>query len=304
MKFYQVDAFTERPYEGNPCAVFPDARGLSDAQMLSIAREIHLSETAFLSPSETTDVRARYFMPTGEIPLAGHPTIASVFVMLREGMIDLPGTEEGGDDSESRELTMELTAGVIRIRVQLRRGRPWISMRQLRPTFGRSYPEEQVARAFDLAPGDLLPGYPAQTVSTGTPQLMVPLRDETALNRARLVESLYRDLHRRGDFFSPHLFVLYGPPDNQSTRARHFGGVSISDEDPFTGSATGGMGAYLYHHGLLGNVAFTALQGATVNRPGIAHCRVIPESGEGIAAVEITGTAVETLRGELTTLPE
>lgn len=297
MKFYQVDAFTEVPYEGNPCAVFPDAAGLSDSQMLAIAREMHLSETAFLSPSQRADVRARYFMPTGEIPLAGHPTIASLFVMLREGMVDFA---EAGVKS----VTMELTAGVITVTLRGTPRRPWITMRQLRPAFGRRYSAEIVAEAFGLRPADMLPGYPPQTVSTGTPQLMVPLREETALNRARLNEAAYLELHRGGDFFSPHLFVLYGAPPNQSTRARHFGGVSVSDEDPFTGSATGGMAAYLYHHGLLGSVEFTALQGATIHRPGIAHCRVVPDSGEGIAAVEITGTAVETVRGELTTLPE
>ena len=286
MKFYQVDAFTQKPYEGNPCAVFPDARGLSEGQMLSITREMNLSETAFLTPSKEADVRARYFTPMGEIPLAGHPTMASVHVML--------------------ELTMALTAGTIIVRVSMREGQPWITMRQLQPRFGRTYSAGEVAPLFNLDPSSLRSDVPVQTVSTGTPQLMVPLNDESALNRARVALDEYRTLAARGDFYSPHLFVLYEDGDAVSTRARHFGGVSESSEDPFTGSATGGMGAYLYRYGLLPGGEFTALQGANLYRPGIALCRVIPDTSapEGIGAVEITGTAVSVFTGELVVLPE
>mgnify|MGYP006284547841 FL=1 len=300
MRFFQVDAFTEHPYEGNPCAVFPEAEGLSDTQMLRIAREMNLSETAFLFSSEKADVKARYFTPSEEIPLAGHPTIASVFVMLHEGSIELP--EDGG----ALELTMELTAGTVTVRVRERGGKVWITMRQLPPRFGRIYTPGEVAPAFGLSPSDMLPDSPAQTVSTGTPQLMVPLRSEEALRKARLVPEEYGALKLRGDFSSPHLFVVYQQEGTVSTSARHFGGASESAEDPFTGSATGGMGAYLYKNGLLPETDLTALQGGSVDRPGIAACTVLPDDSypEGISGVEVTGTAVLVFSGELIALPE
>jgi trans-2,3-dihydro-3-hydroxyanthranilate isomerase len=299
MRFYQVDAFTENPYEGNPCAVFPEAGELSEAQMLKIAREMNLSESAFLFSSEKADIKARYFTPMGEIPLAGHPTIASVFVMLEEGIVELPG---GG---EALTLTMELQAGTIGVNVVDRGGRRWITMRQLPPRFGRSYSAAQVAPALGLKLSDFVPGAEPQTVSTGTPQLMVALKDEDALRRARIVLDEYNALKARGDFFSPHLFVVYNQEGTISTSARHFGGVSVSDEDPFTGSATGGMAAYLYKKELIPGTELTALQGASVHRPGIAAVTVIPDdtAPEGIAAVEVTGTAALLLTGELQALP-
>jgi PhzF family phenazine biosynthesis protein len=80
----QVDAFTDRPLKGNPCAIVFDADSLDDATMLAIAREMNLSETAFVLRSDIADVRARYFTPAEEIPLAGHPTIATRFRPARD----------------------------------------------------------------------------------------------------------------------------------------------------------------------------------------------------------------------------
>ena len=299
MRFYQVDAFTENPYEGNPCAVFPEAGELTEEQMLKIAREMNLSESAFLFPSDKAAIRARYFTPMGEIPLAGHPTIASLFVMLAEGMLELPR------QGERFELTMELKAGVITVHGVKRGDRTWITMRQLPPRFGRVYSAAEVAPALGLQLSDFLPGVKPQTVSTGTPQLMVALKNEEALRRARIVLDEYTALKARGDFLSPHLFVVYNQEGNVSTSARHFGGVSLEDEDPFTGSATGGMTAYLYKNELMQGTELTALQGASLHSPGIAAATIIPDDShpEGIAGVEVTGTAVLIFTGELHVLP-
>ncbi len=92
MKKYRIiylDAFTRVPFTGNPCAVLPEAEGLTDDQMQKIARETNLSETAFVFPSDKADVKVRYFMPHKEIPFAGHPTIATAFMLALEEMIQL-----------------------------------------------------------------------------------------------------------------------------------------------------------------------------------------------------------------------
>lgn len=80
--FMQVDAFTTQALGGNPCAVVFDADALDDAKMLAIAKEMNLSETAFIMASDKADFRFRFFTPSEEIPLAGHPTIASVFALI------------------------------------------------------------------------------------------------------------------------------------------------------------------------------------------------------------------------------
>src|SRR5690606_26073872 len=89
LNLLQVDAFTTRALEGNPCAVVMDADGLSDSVMQAIAREMNLSETAFVLESGKADFGARYFTPAEEIPMAGHPTIATIFALVDTGRIIL-----------------------------------------------------------------------------------------------------------------------------------------------------------------------------------------------------------------------
>ena len=85
---FWVDAFTRTVFAGNPCAVVHSADDLDAATMQRVAREMNLSETAFLSSSSKADFAARYFTPAEEIPLAGHPTIASVHTLV--GLVVVP----------------------------------------------------------------------------------------------------------------------------------------------------------------------------------------------------------------------
>lgn len=294
LQIIQVDAFTTRPLAGNPCAVVLEADGLTESAMLKIAREMNLSETAFVFSSEVADFRARYFTPSEEIPLAGHPTIATVHALIMDGRISY---------STKKEITLELAAGVITVEVSdAPSGRPRITMSQLKPQFLQSYDPAEVLPAFGLKPEDALDGVPIMTVSTGTPQLMIPLKSLEALERAGPVIDRLTELSAAGDFFSPHLFVLRGMTDKGSTFARHFGLPPDTFEDPFTGSATGGMAAYLWHHQLIESPSFLAEQGHLMGRPGEAFVEVVGPP-DAIETVKVGGFAVEVMRGELQ-LPE
>jgi trans-2,3-dihydro-3-hydroxyanthranilate isomerase len=152
---------------------------------------------------------------------------------------------------------------------------------------------------FRLTAEDMIPGEAIQTVSTGTPQLMVPLRDLQALRRAQVDIPAYIDLRSRADFTSVHLFCLQGATPAGKTFARHLDIPPDIIEDPFTGSATGGMGAYLWHYQLIDRPAFIAEQGHWLDRPGQATVEVIG-SPDDIQAVKVGGQAVTILRGELT----
>ncbi len=289
--FLQIDAFTETPLQGNPCAVLLDTESLDETAMLAIAREMNLSETAFVRRSERADFGVRYFTPAEEIPLAGHPTIAAVFALLESGRLPLP--------SERLEITLEMPAGVIPVEIFASSRRiERIVMRQNRPHFGASFTPEEVMPLFGLLPEDALPGALPQIVSTGTPQLMVPLRSPDALRRARLDVPAYTAFRQRERFFSPHLFCLQGMTPQGCTFARHFGVPPDTPEDPVTGSATGGMAAYLWHHGLIETPVFIAEQGHWMERPGQVFVEVIGPP-EAIEAVKIGGRAVAVLRGEL-----
>ena len=241
--FMQIDAFTAVHLGGNPCAIIFDADDLNDETRLAIAREMNLSETSFVVKSEVADFGARYFTPAEEIPLAGHPTIATVFALIDSGRLKLTG--------DLTTISLELRVGPIRVDIESQQGVvKHIVMSQKKPQFLRVYTPEEVMPVFGLAVADVLPGAPLQTVSTGTPQLMIPVRDLDVLRRSSLNTALYVPLRARGDFFSTHLFCLQGAAGQGDTFARHF--VTPPDllVDPFTGSATGGVGTYLWHHGL------------------------------------------------------
>lgn len=286
----QIDAFTAEPYGGNPCAVVLEADSLSQSGMQSIAREMNLPETAFVVSSDRADFRARYFTPSKEIPLAGHPTIATTFALLETGRISYDSQED---------IRLELEAGVISIEIaESESGRPLITMSQRPPQFMDIYDPADVLPAFGLGESDALPDAPIMTVSTGTPQLMVPLASLASLRKARLRVNSYRELRASGDFFSPHLFVPEGLTPRGSTFARHFGLPPDIYEDPFTGSATGGMAAYLWHHDLIQKPAFVAEQGHDMGRPGEAYVEVVGPP-EAIETVTVGGLAVEVMRGQM-----
>lgn len=87
----QIDAFTTEPLGGNPCAVIFDCDDMSTDTMQRVAREMNLSETSFVMKSKVADFRVRYFTPVEEIPLAGHPTIATSHALVASGRLHFPG---------------------------------------------------------------------------------------------------------------------------------------------------------------------------------------------------------------------
>ena len=288
--FMQVDAFTDRPLGGNPCAILFDTDNLDDQTMLAIAKEMNLSETAFVRHSDLADFGARYFTPAEEIPLAGHPTIATTFALIETGRLALQG--------DYTTFTLELPVGPIPIEIYAQNGQvERIVMSQKKPQFMATYDPAEVMPAFGLTPRNLLNGAKIQTVSTGTPQLMIPIRSHEALRRAQLNIPIYNDLRAKSDFFSPHLFCLNGATETGRTFARHFGAPPDTIEDPFTGSATGGMAAYLWRNGLIEEPTFIAEQGHWMNRPGQATVEVVGPR-QAIETVKVGGQAATILRGE------
>ncbi|MGH7495013.1 MAG: PhzF family phenazine biosynthesis protein [bacterium] len=287
-----VDAFTDRPLTGNPCAVLFDTDELDEATMQAIAREMNLSETAFVRRSRVADFGVRYFTPAEEIPLAGHPTIATTFALIDSSRLELHGNHTA--------IKLELKVGPIPVEIFSAAGKVQrIVMTQKRPQFLATYSAAEVLPIFGLHADDALTGSPIQTVSTGTPQLMLPLQSLDALNRAQIDIPAYNRLRAKSDFFSPHLFCLQGFTDKGRTAARHFGTPPDIMEDPFTGSATGGMAAYMWRHGLIDGPQFIAEQGHRMNRPGQAMVEIVG-SRDDIQAIKVGGNAVVVVRGEFT----
>jgi trans-2,3-dihydro-3-hydroxyanthranilate isomerase len=268
-----VDVFTERPLEGNPLAVFPDASGMDAVTMQRIARELNLAETTFVLPPTRGDcaARVRIFTPRKEMPFAGHPTIGTAFVLLDEGIVPV----------KTRDLLLEENIGPVAVRVDAG-ARPmlWLST----PTIeaGRHYEPRLCAKVLGLKGNDLLE-IPPQLLNAGNPTVFVALRDKDAVDRAWIDLAGMR-LLRSADTEFMCVFVF--APTATGAYSRMFAPEYGIPEDPATGSSTGPLAAFMMRHGLVCNAdgtRFVSEQGAKMERRSFLHVRVRGENGaEGI----------------------
>jgi trans-2,3-dihydro-3-hydroxyanthranilate isomerase len=258
--FRLADVFTERPFAGNQLCVVPEPVSIDAATMQSLAREINFSETTFVTEAARDRFAMRVFTPDAELPFAGHPTIGTAFVLAFEGRV-------------GRSVTAEVAAGRIPVEVDL--DRSYASMRMLPPEFGDEIHDvESVAFAAGLEPADLHPEHLPQVVSTGLPHLMVLVRDERAMVRARRDEGRLKRLMTDVEAEALYLFA----PTEAGVRARMFDPSPNIGEDPATGSAAGPMGAYLASRGLGGLPGRVVVrQGQETGRPSTLHVEVYPE---------------------------
>lgn len=286
-----VDAFTSRRYAGNPCGVVTRAEGLAEPEMQAIARELNASETAFVTASTAADFQVRFFTPLREIPLAGHPTIATMHALVEDGRIPV-----GADVTR---VTQEVQAGVLPVALgRDEAGHVRVVMTQATPSFGDELDPVETSAALGISPDDLLPGVPLQVVSTGTLQAMVPVRSLAVLQRIQPDAGALRRLEQRHGHFGLHAFALETFDPAAATHARHFAASAGIPEDPVTGSASGGMAAFLWRHGLLRGPAFRAEQGHIMGRPGIVEVEVEGD-GSNPTVVRVAGTAVTVLTGTI-----
>lgn len=115
INIYQVDAFTDKIFGGNPAAVVPDARGLTDMDMQNIAMEMNLSETAFVIPIDSENYKLRFFTPVSEVDLCGHATIASFYTLAYKGYI--PSVKNG-----IKKVYQETKAGKLSVEIFFKNG--------------------------------------------------------------------------------------------------------------------------------------------------------------------------------------
>ncbi|MFI9817634.1 PhzF family phenazine biosynthesis isomerase [Saccharothrix variisporea] len=294
---YQVDSFTVTPFTGNPAGVVLDATGLTDADMLAVARELNNSETAFVLPADAADhdVRVRFFTPTVEVPTCGHATVAAHFARAVE--YGLPSCS-----------LVQKTGGGLLQRVEVHRDgdRVRIGMHQGTATFGPELTGGQVdrlLRALGATPADLADGGPVQVVSTGHAKVLVELRDHTTVDALRPdpvgLTALSREVDTNGFF----VFTRATLEPDVLTWARMFAPAIGIAEDPVTGNGHGPLGAYLVRHGMVpapgGTLSFTGRQGAAMGRRGEVRVRVDVQPDDTLS-VSISGDATTAFRAELT----
>jgi len=301
-RFIQVDVFTERPFGGNPLAVFPDAEGLSAEEMQQLAKEMNLSESTFVLPSRApgADFKVRIFTPARELPFAGHPVVGTHWVLAHLGRVELrePVTR----------MCFELGVGVLPADLHVVGGRvERVVMTQGRPSFHAVLEDVgELAAALELPPEAITAtGLPVQVVSTGLPQMMVPVRGLAEVQRLaadRLDLATLARVCRAAGTDCVMVFTFETESSEATVHTRMFAPSLGVPEDPATGSANGALGAYLVHHRAVAvsepTTCITSEQGLELGRPSRLYVEVDSSEGE-IAAVRVGGQVVAIAEGEV-----
>ncbi|MEZ5759129.1 MAG: PhzF family phenazine biosynthesis protein [Emcibacteraceae bacterium] len=292
IRYLQMDVFTDTPLSGNQLAVFLDPEGLSDEMLIKLTKEMNFSETTFLYPAgkEGTDFRVRIFTPSrpNEMPIAGHPTVGTVFALANLGLIG----------PKQNELVLELGIGPTPIKLEWDNDKlAFAWMKQRLPKFGGIIEDKRaVAEALGIKVADFgSSNLPIQMVDCGAPFIMVPLATRDAVDRAimdrqrmgALIDKA--GLTRRGMF----LFSMEPGDDGATIYSRMLGfGVT---EDPATGNASGPAGSYLVHYGLVDKSKeqnIISRQGVKMGRSSEIRIAVTTRDDE-ITDVQIGGSAVQ-----------
>lgn len=289
LHYHRVDVFTDRPFGGNPLAVFPNGRGIDSETMQSIAKEFNLSETTFVLPPEDaqSDWRVRIFTPNTELPMAGHPTIGTSYVLALEHLI-----ERAGDTAD---ITLEEGVGPVPVRIEFRDGEPaYIEMKQSLPTFGpRLSDVSTVAEMLSLEREDLAHAeHPVEVVSCGVSFLYAHVKTLDAMRRIRLRTDLYERVIPALPATGLLVFTLEATRSPFAhVHARMFAPTEGIFEDPATGSANGPLGCYLSRYGLMPpDLAsdFVSEQGVEMGRPSYMRVKIERE-GDEFRSVRVGG---------------
>lgn len=319
VEIFQVDAFTDKPFCGNPAGVVIDASSLSESEMQLIAREMNLSETAFVKDlrrhtNAEADFEVRFFTPKCEVDLCGHATIGTFWLLAELGAIYQQG--------ESSKVLQKTRAGILPVIVNWKKnssGPENIIMEQSIPKILGSPSSQEVEELAGIlhAPLSYLrtnwaPG--PQVVSTGLPDLILPVADPLALSSIEPNMQALSEFCKRLGVISVHCVAPLSPlGDSDGSprfRCRDFAPAVGIPEEPATGTASGATGAYLVLNEIVKDgscagertVRIELEQGLELGRPSNILVE-ISLVDSGISSIKVGGKAVTVMKGNIT-LPE
>lgn len=309
MRYLHYDVFTDRKFEGNQLAVFPDGRGLSTAQMQTIAREMNFSESTFLLPAEVpgTDVRMRIFTPGAELPMAGHPTIGTTFALAHEGTI-AAGRERWvfglGVGPTPVELAWTSALSTIAPGATVGLSFAWMDQRlpdHREPVSARA----EVIRAAGVDPAAVdATGLPVEEISCGAAFIYVPVNTRAAVDAAEPDMGALRRLESGFPGGHVGVFIFSTEPVDPAVAvySRMFAPSLGVAEDPATGGASGPLGSYLVKHRQVTREQrqdMVSLQGVAMGRPSRIHMRITEDRSGRISRVQVGGKAVRVGEGTI-----
>lgn len=274
---YTLDSFVKDGRGGNPAGVVLDADGLSDARMLAVARQVGFSETAFVHKSAQATCKVRFFTPTAEVDLCGHATVAAFALLRARGL--------AGDGA----LSVETAAGLLAVAVE----KDLVYMNQPLPAYYDIIAKAELAAALAVTPHASPAHLPAQIVSTGLRDILLPVAGPEALAALRPDREEIIRLSRKYNVVGIHAFYL-APGSGAAARCRNFAPLYDIDEEAATGTSNGALACYLYKYGALKKAPQQDLvfeQGYSLGRPSEILARLTLENGS-LCAVQVGGRAL------------
>lgn len=289
LNYHLVDVFTDRAFGGNPLAVFTQGDGIPDATMQAIAKELNLSETTFVLPPRDAknNCQVRIFTPASELPMAGHPTIGTAFVLAREGLIK-------PSDADTT-VIFEEGVGPLPVSINWKDRAPaFIEMQQPLPQFGPILTNAgSIAEMLSLDARDIREtNLPIQVVSCGVPYLLVPIGSLTAMGRIRFRLDVWEKTLSGSEAKDVFVFSREVQFSGSDVHSRMFAPAFGISEDPATGSASGPLGCYLVQHQVIGSdgeLRCVSEQGIEMGRPSFIKIRIAHDADE-ITDVRVGGT--------------
>ncbi|TCZ63674.1 PhzF family phenazine biosynthesis protein [Roseicella aquatilis] len=289
-RFVTLDVFTDTRFGGNQLAVFPEARGLSDAEMQALAAEFNLSETTFVLPpaDPANSARVRIFNRVAEMPFAGHPSVGTAWVLAQSGL--------GADGS----LRLEQVAGLVEVALwrDAAGGVTGAEISAPQPlALGPALPVEAIAACAGIAPDGIVTARHAPTLAAdgGNPRVLVEVT-EAALAAARPDLGAFRRAVEALPDLGGRLSLYLYRRDGERLRARMFSPLTGTWEDPATGSAATPLAGFLLHLGGAEQASLDILQGVEMGRPSLLRTTA-RRTPQGIRAT-VGGHCVPVLRGE------
>lgn len=285
--FTICDVFARRMFAGNQLAVFPDAAGMDAEEMQTLAREIHFSETTFITADKPGPKGwpVRIFTPAREVPFAGHPTLGTAHVIWDRFL---------GRKADT--VVLDLEAGPVPVAIES--GGERLVMTQLSPEFGAAFSPRAAAAVLGLDSADIDTRYECSEVSTGLWFGIIPVKTLDAMRRIRVNLAEY---YRLGRGLESKAFLAFAPqaenPDCD-LHVRVFCDYYHVPEDPATGSANGCLCAWLVQHRFGGaeRVELHVEQGIEMGRPSRLYLDGVEETGR--ITVRVGGAVVVAGRGE------
>src|SRR5574338_480057 len=283
-KIFQIDAFTDEPFQGNPAGVlFADA--FSPELMHKIARETNLADTAFLSPSEKADFKLSWFTPAVEVDICGHATIASLHFLFENNIL-----------KEGTSLKFETKSGILTC--GLRDGYYFMQL-PLSKMEEFSGSKEEVIKALAVERTAVVDSTPFIVLDNGNLYIRVDGL-ETLKNLKPDFKALKKLTEDKHEFEGVAVYTLETIDESSIAHSRYFVPYLGIDEDPVTGSSNGPMLMVFRKLGLIKSdtekISVILEQGDIMGRKGRVHVSYNPADNE----LFISGKAITVLKGEIT----